>query len=548
LIGKKSTILLPFVASRANGDDLPQAGAQQLQEWEMRLIKVSALALALLAAAPVFAAVTISIDPAKPGPVINKNVYGQFAEHLGTGIYEGMWVGPDSPIPNTKGWRNDVVGALKELHVPLVRWPGGCFADEYHWKDGIGPREQRPVKVNTNWGGVEESNAVGTHEFFDLVELLGADAYVNGNLGTGTPQEMSEWIEYLTSDSKSTLANLRRKNGRDQPFKVAYFAIGNEAWGCGGKMNAEHYANLYKSYETFLRAPAAARPKMIASGGNEERARWTDVLSKELREHTDAISLHYYTMPTNRWDIKGAATGFSENEWAVTLKNTLRMESLIKQHVGLLDKNDPIKKLGLFVDEWGTWYDVEKGTNPGFLFQENTLRDAVVAALNFNIFHAHADRVRMTNIAQMVNVLQAMIFTDKDKMVLTPTYHAYKMYVPFQDATSLPVKLTGNEAYKVGATSIPGISASAARAKDGKLYLAIVNTNANAASDIVVNVAGRKMSGAIGQVLTAPAMDARNSFTEQDAVKPMPFAAEALAGKLSGKIPAKAVVVVVLEE
>ncbi|MEO7497700.1 MAG: alpha-L-arabinofuranosidase C-terminal domain-containing protein, partial [Massilia sp.] len=410
----------------------------------MNVFKRSALALAMLAAAPAFAAVTISIDAAKPGPVINKNVYGQFAEHLGTGIYEGMWVGPGSKIPNTKGWRNDVVGALKDLHVPLVRWPGGCFADEYHWKDGLGPRDKRPVKVNTNWGGVEESNAVGTHEFFDLVEQLGADAYVNGNLGSGNVQEMSEWVEYLTSDSKSTLANLRRKNGRDKPFKVAYFAVGNEAWGCGGNMTPEHYANLYKNYETFLRAPQQHRPKLIASGGNADNAdRWTEVLSKELRNQTDAISLHYYTIPTDKWDVKGAATGFTEAEWAATLKNTLRMDSIIAQNEAMLDKNDPKKKLGLFVDEWGAWYDVEKGTNAGFLFQQNTLRDAVVAALNFNIFHAHAERVRMTNIAQMVNVLQAMIITDKDKMVLTPTYHAYKMYVPFQDATSLPVALGG---------------------------------------------------------------------------------------------------------
>ena len=514
----------------------------------MNIFKRSALTLAILAAAPSYAAVTISIDPAKPGAVINKNVYGQFAEHLGTGIYEGMWVGPASKIPNTKGWRKDVVGALKDLHVPLVRWPGGCFADEYHWRDGIGARAKRPVKVNTNWGGVAESNAVGTHEFFDLVDLLGADAYVNGNLGSGSAQEMSEWVEYMTSDSTSTLANMRRKNGRDKPFKVDFFAVGNEAWGCGGNMSAEHYTNLYKNVETYLKAPPATRPKMIASGGNDGNApHWTDVLSKEAKGQTDGISLHYYTIPTGKWDVKGAATGFTEAEWAATLKSTLRMEGFVKENVAILDKNDPEKKLGLFVDEWGTWYDVEKGTNAGFLFQQNTLRDAVVAALNFNIFHAHADRVRMTNIAQMVNVLQAMIITEKDKMVLTPTYHAFKMYVPFQDATSLPITLTGNDDYKVGATSIPGISASAARAKDGKVYLAIVNTNASAASDVSINVAGQKITGVSGQVLTASTMDAHNTFKQVDAIKPAPFSAKAVDGKLTLKIPAKAVVVVAVE-
>ncbi|MDB5951202.1 MAG: alpha-N-arabinofuranosidase [Massilia sp.] len=514
----------------------------------MQNIQRLLLALSFVAA-PAFAQVSVTIDTVHSGAVINKNVYGQFAEHLGTGVYEGMWVGPGSKIPNTRGWRNDVVGALKNLHVPLVRWPGGCFADEYHWRDGTGPRARRPVKVNTNWGGVEESNAVGTHEFFDLVEMLGADAYVNGNLGSGTPQEMAEWIEYMTSDSKSTLANLRRKNGRDKPFKVAYFAIGNEAWGCGGNMTPEYYTSLYKHYKSFLKAPQATRPKFIASGGNDSDTRWTDVISRDAKEGADGISFHYYTIPTGKWKGKGAATGFAEAEWMSTLANTLKLEGFINDNVAKLDQNDPPKKIGLFVDEWGTWYDVEKGSNAGFLFQQNTLRDAVVAALNFNIFHAHAERVRMTNIAQMVNVLQAMIITDKDKMILTPTYHAYRMYVPFQDAQSLPVTLANNTRYSVGAASIPGVSASAARGKDGKLWLALVNTNPGAPVAVAVDLAGQgqHISGASGQLLTAEAMDAHNTFGQADAIKPVPWSARAVGGKLSLRIPAKAIVVVAVE-
>jgi len=513
----------------------------------MKPIRSAILALAAMTAIPGFAAVTVSVDATRPGPVINKNVYGQFAEHLGTGIYEGMWVGPESKIPNTKGWRKDVLGALKELKVPLVRWPGGCFADEYHWKDGIGPRAKRPVKVNTNWGGVEENNAVGTHEFFDLVELLGADAYVNGNLGSGSVQEMSEWVEYLTSDSRSTLAELRRKNGRDKPFKVAYFAVGNEAWGCGGNMTPEYYANLYKNYKTFLRAPRENRPKFIASGGNEKGLAWTDVLSRELKGQTEAISFHYYTIPTDKWDVKGAATGFAEAEWISTMKNTLRMDALIVANGALLDKNDPGKKIGLYVDEWGTWYDVEKGTNAGFLYQQNTLRDAVVAALNFNIFHAHAERVRMTNIAQMVNVLQAMILTDKTRMLLTPTYHAYKMYVPFQDAASLPVAVKDDVPYTLGATTVPGISASAARAKDGKVYVALVNTNPGKPAEVALDLAGQAVGAVSGQLLTAQSMDAHNTFDRKAAVAPVPFSARAAGGRLTIAMPAKSVIVVALE-
>ncbi len=515
----------------------------------MNYIKQGVLSLCLLASGGAFAADTIglTIDAGKPGAVINKDIYGQFAEHLGTGIYEGMWVGPKSKIPNTKGWRNDVVGALKAMHVPLVRWPGGCFADEYHWKDGLGPREKRPVKVNTNWGGVAESNAVGTHEFFDLVDLLGADAYVNGNLGTGSAQEMSEWIEYMTSDSQSTLANLRRKNGHEKPFKVAYFAIGNEAWGCGGNMTPEHYADLYKNVETFLRAPQQYRPKMIASGGNDNDLTWSEVLSKQLKRQTDGISFHYYTIPTGKWEVKGAATGFPEKEWMSTLSNTLRMDDHIRKNSAAMDKSDPEKKLGLFVDEWGTWYDVEKGTNAGFLFQQNTLRDAVVAALNFNIFHAHADRVRMTNIAQMVNVLQSMIITDKDKMVLTPTYHAFEMYVPFQGATSLPLTLSNNPQYALDGASVPEISASAARGTDGKLYLALVNTNPGQAAEVAINVPGQAIKSVKGRVLTAATMDAHNTFQAPQAIKPAPYNATAVDGKLTVKIPAKAVVVVAVE-
>lgn len=474
-------------------------------------------------------------------------MYGQFAEHLGTGIYEGMWVGPESKIPNTKGWRNDVVGALKELHVPLVRWPGGCFADEYHWRDGIGPRDKRPVKVNTNWGNVTENNAVGTHEFFDLAELLGAEVYINGNLGTGSVQEMSEWIEYMTSPSKSTLAELRRKNGREQPWKVDYFAVGNEMWGCGGNMKPDHYADLYKNVTTFLRAPKEYRPQIIASGGHTDDVKWADVLTREVKNDMAGVSFHYYTIPTGKWEGKGAATGFPESQWFSTMQNTLRMDKFIRANKAVMDKNDPQKKVGLFVDEWGTWYDVEPGTNAGFLYQQNSLRDAVVAALNFNIFHQHADRVRMTNIAQMVNVLQAMILTDKDKMLLTPTYHAFRMYVPFQDATSLPVAVKNNGKYSVGNASVPQVSASAARGKDGKLYVALVNTDPNKATDVTVNVGGAGAGKLTGQLLTATAMDAHNTFAQPEAVKPTAFNAQASGGKLTVKLPAKSVVVAAVE-
>jgi alpha-N-arabinofuranosidase len=509
----------------------------------MSVVKSGVLALAMLATAPVFAAVTIDIDPAKPGAVINKNVYGQFAEHLGTGVYEGMWVGPKSDIPNTRGWRNDVVGALKRLHVPLVRWPGGCFADVYHWRDGIGPQDKRPHNVRSN-GSVEEINAVGTHEFFDLIDMLGADAYVNGNVGTGSVQEMSDWVEYMTADGGSPLARLRAEYGREKPFKVAYFGIGNELWGCGGNMKPEYYAGLYNNYWTFLRAPEQHKPRMIAAGGDTS---WTDVLSRDLKGRTSGISIHQYTIPSGIWEIKGKTLGFKEGEWISTLAAASKMDQIIKDHLAVLDKNDPEKKIGLMIDEWGTWYDEEKDPKSA-LFQQNSLRDALVAALSFHIFHDHAERVPLTTIAQMVNVLQAMILTDKEKMVLTPTYYAFQMYVPFQDAKSLPLAIKDNTSYTLGAVTIPGVSASAARAKDGKLYLALVNTDPHKAVDVAVDVAGTKLKGAAGKVLTSATMDAHNTFENPQAIQPAAFSARAAGGELSIKVPAKAVMVVALEE
>ncbi|GAB3036505.1 alpha-N-arabinofuranosidase [Bowmanella dokdonensis] len=494
----------------------------------------------LLGAAP--HQVSIEIQAQQSGPVINKDIYGQFAEHLGRGIYEGIWVGEDSPIPNTQGFRNDVVAALKAIQVPLVRWPGGCFADEYHWRDGIGPRDQRPVKVNTHWGGVEETNAFGTHEFFQFVELIGADAYVNGNLGSGTVQEMAEWMEYMTSDKNSTLANERRKNGREEPFEIAYFGIGNESWGCGGHMRPQYYVDLYRQYATFLKTPPGKRPKLVASGGHTEDTEWTEVLSANIHRDMDGISYHFYTLPTSDWQKKGEALGFDESMWLATLERTYRIDQYLRDNLAVLDKNDPDGKLAFYVDEWGTWYDPEPGREPGFLYQQNSLRDAVVTAVNFNIFHEHAKRVQMTNIAQMINVLQAMILTDKEKMILTPTYHVYGMYKVFQDATSVPFKIETGQ-YGNGDKSVPAVTASVAKGTDGKLYLALVNLDPNESATVGLKLNGIKASQAVGQILTADKMDAHNSFAQPEVVKPKAFSA-----KLSNlSLPAKSVVVAELK-
>ena len=494
--------------------------------------------------APIGITATLRAD--QPGAVVNRNIYGHFAEHLGRGIYEGIWVGQDSPIPNTRGIRNDVLAALKELRIPVLRWPGGCFADEYHWKDGIGPREKRPAMINTHWGGVVENNHFGTHEFMDLVELLGTEAYISGNVGSGSVQEMMEWVEYLTSAASSPMANLRRQNGRDKPWRVSYFGVGNESWGCGGNMRPEYYADQFRRYNTFIKNYDRANPiYRVACGANGGNLNWTEVLMGMVGRQMNGLSLHYYTLPTGNWRDKGSATEFGEDQWFSTLSRTLQMDEIITKHAAIMDKTDAAKRVGLIVDEWGTWYDVESGTEPGFLYQQNTLRDGLAAALNFHIFQRHADRVVMANIAQTVNVLQAMILTDKEKMIRTPTYWVFEMFKVHQGGTVLPVELISPD-YVFGDQKIPALSASATRAADGKtIHLSFANTHPNAAITLTVRLAGFAPASVTGRMLTAPTMQAHNTFAVPDAVQPTAFGGVTLvAGALEIHLPAKSVVVV----
>lgn len=484
--------------------------------------------------------VDLLIRTDQPRARIDPNIYGQFAEHLGRSIYEGIWVGDDSPIPNTRSYRTDVLDALKTLGVPVLRWPGGCFADEYHWRDGIGPREQRPTHVNTNWGGVEEPNAFGTHEFLDLAELLGAQAYVNGNVGSGSAQEMAEWIEYITSASNSTLAQLRRDNGREQPWQLPFFGVGNETWGCGGNMRPEFSADRHRRFASFIRAPRDNTPQIIASGGTAGNTAWTEVLMRDAAKHMDAITLHYYTIPTGKWDRKGSATQFDESEWIVTLSRTLRMDEAIANHTKIMDRYDPDQRIGLYIDEWGTWYDVQPGTNPDFLYQQNTMRDALVAAINLNIFHRHADRVRMTNIAQMVNVLQAMILTDGSKLLLTPTYHVFEMYKPFRGAIHVPVEMSAPR-YRLGEVDVPALHVSTARADDGRLIVGIANLDPHRPATLKIAVQGGRPAHAGGRMLTAARMQTINSFDRPDTIAPTPLAPRVTPHGIEVTVDAKSV-------
>ncbi len=472
---------------------------------------------------------------------ISRNIYGHFSEHLGHCIYGGYWVGDKAAIPNTRGIRNDVVEALKKTEIPNLRWPGGCFADEYHWMDGIGPRENRPKMVNTHWGGVTEDNSFGTHEFLDLCEQLGAEPVICGNVGSGSVEEMSKWVEYINFDGVSPMADLRRKNGREKPGNVRYWGVGNENWGCGGNMTPEFYADQFRRYATYARNYGENRLMKIAGGANSTDYNWTEVLMQKIPHYMMwGLSLHYYT--TN-WEKKGSATNFGEKEYFETLERCLNVETALDRHIEIMNKYDPEKKVALVVDEWGTWWDVEPGTNPGFLFQQNTLRDAMVAGLSLNYFNDRCDRIRMANIAQTVNVLQSLIFTDGEKMLLTPTYHVFEMYKVHHDATMLPLHLNCED-YVMDGKELPALSASASKDKNGLVHISVVNIDPAKEVKLLIDLRGGDYSDVTGRILTAPELNTHNTFEKPDEVKPAAFSKVKIKKNIvSLDVPAKSIIV-----
>ena len=454
---------------------------------------------------------------------INKEIYGHFSEHLGRCVYEGIFVGEDSRIPNINGMRKDVVEALKEIQVPVLRWPGGCFADEYHWKDGIGTKENRKKMINTNWGGVVEDNSFGTHEFMGLCRQLGCEAYISGNLGSGTVREMSEWVEYMTFDGLSPMTELRKKNGKEEPWRVRYFGIGNENWGCGGNMLPEYYANEYRRYQTFVREYQKNKIYKIACGPNAGDYEWTETLMRMAGKYMDGLSLHYYTLPNGSWNgPKGSATDFDTETYYRTLKKALFMEELIKKHSAVMDKYDPEKRVGLIIDEWGTWYDVEPGTNPGFLYQQNTMRDAMAAAIHLNLFNQNCDRVKMANIAQIVNVLQAVILTEGERMVKTPTYYVFEMFKHHQDAELLESFLSGGADIETKEGPVPKITQSVSMGKDGEINVTVANLSADQKDSLECVISDKVIKKVKAEILCGKIRD-KNTFQQPDNIKKKPF-------------------------
>lgn len=512
--------------------------------------KLLVLLLALpVAGTSVFSqtAVNISVDGVNPKTTISRHIYGHFSEHLGRCIYDGFWVADSLNVPKKDRIRLDVVDALKKIQIPNLRWPGGCFADEYHWRDGIGPRNQRPTMVNTNWGGVTEDNSFGTHEFLELCNLLKCEPYVSANVGSGTVEEMAKWVEYLNFDGISPMTALRKQNGRDKPWNVTFWGVGNESWGCGGNMTPEYYSNEYKRYATYARNYAGSRLKKIASGSNGNDYNWTEVLMKNVGRDMWGLTLHHYTIPTGNWGKKGSATAFDEKEYFNTMRNCWQMEELVTRHSAIMDRYDLEKRVALVVDEWGIWTDVEPGTNPGFLYQQNSLRDALIAGTTLNIFNNHADRVKMANLAQTINVLQALVLTQKEKILLTPTYHVFDLFKVHQDAKLLPVSFSSPD-YVSGDRKIPALNLSASKDSTGKVHLTLVNIDPKNKWTITTSLMGVKFSSVTGQVLTSAKLTDVNSFENPTYIKNAVFnGAKKQGDQLVIEMPAQAIVMLELK-
>jgi alpha-N-arabinofuranosidase len=480
---------------------------------------------------------------------ISKNIYGHFAEHLGHGIYGGFYVGDSNQkIPNKNGVRLDVIEALRKLKIPVLRWPGGCFADTYHWKDGIGPKDKRPSMFNVWWGNVKEDNSFGTNEFLNMCEELHAEPYLSVNVGSGTVQDVSDWVKYVDhKEGTSPMTDLREKNGRTKPWHVKFWGIGNEAWGCGGNMTAEHYADVYRQYVTFMTNwNNSDRIFRIASGASDNDYHWTEVLMRDIPHNMlDALALHHYSVID--WNKKSSATNFSEEEYFTTMQRAWLMDELVQKHSEIMDKTDPQKKIALVVDEWGGWYDVEPGTNGAFLFQQNTMRDAMIAGVTLNIFNNHCDRVIMANLAQCINVLQAVILTNGEKLILTPTYHVMEMYNVHQDAALIPLEVTSDD-YTLAGKKLKAVSASASKDKNEVVHISLVNIDANKAQDVMIDISSLKARSVTGRILRSSKLQDHNSFDDPEKIKPAVFKEANISGAtLTLKMPAFSVVVLELK-
>lgn len=478
----------------------------------------------------------VVVAPEEPIGVIHPYLHGHFAEHLGELVYPGICVPPGCSIPNTNGIRNDVVAALRPLGVPVLRWPGGCFADDYHWRDGIGPVDQRPMRVNRHWGMAEEPNQFGTHEFVAFCRALGAEPYFAGNVGSGTPAELRDWVEYCNFAGRSTLADERRANGAAEPFGIRYWGIGNENWGCGGDMSPEQYAGEFCRFRSYVSSYSGTEVRAIACGANNADWDWTRRFLERMRRHyqdrlrkVQGLAAHYYC------GTAGTATEYTESQWLELLARAYAVEGVIAGHRQIMDEYDPERRIPLLLDEWGAWHPVEQGKPERGLYQQNTIRDACVAALSLDVFHNHADRLAMANIAQLINVLQALLLVEEDRCIKTPTFHVFDLYKAHQGAhavrfETLAETVTDGEASAAwcrtryldrGPFALRAVHGSAS-VRENQVCVTAVNTHPTEPVELEVELYRARWSSAEATLLAADDIHAHNTFADPERVRLSP--------------------------
>jgi alpha-L-arabinofuranosidase len=476
---------------------------------------------------------------------ITADLYGHFVEHLGGVVYDGVWVGEKSTIANTGGIRQALVDHMRRLPPGPIRWPGGCFADSYDWRDGVGPRAARPRRTNFWEGamaklpdgpGKYDPNHFGTNDFVRLCRLVKSEPYIAANLRSLSAKDFYQWVEYCNSPAgSSTLAELRTAGGDRDPFRVRFWGVGNESWGCGGNFTPEEYATEYRRFTAWVPG-YGVKLAFIGSGPNSGDLGWTRRFLTKLTEKGEGAlngmwgwALHHYSWNTSRgattdWFAgKGDAVAFTNDEWYELLVEADKMDGLITGHWGVMGEIDRTHRVKLVVDEWGAWFKQGTEVDPAHLFgQQSTVRDALVSALTLDTFHRHADKVVMANVAQLVNCLQSLFLADEDRFVATPVFHVFEMYGAHVGGRAVRAECSAPRiSYErvKDKGSLWGLAGSAS-VKEKTLTLTVVNPHVTEARETEIAIRGASIASARATTISAPDIHAHNTFERPNEVQP----------------------------
>ena len=508
----------------------------------------------------------------EPLGVVSPDIYGHFTENLSGVVYDGIWVGKNSSIPNEDGIRKELITEMRKINPPVVRFPGGCFADSYDWRDGIGPEDKRPRRTNF-WADSEspsapadhryDPNQFGTNEFVHFCKLLGSQPYLAANLRSLPAEQFYRWVEYCNSPAGSTaLADERAAAGYAQPFDVRFWGVGNEAWGCGGNFTAAEYAAEFRRYTTWV--PRYGQTlSFIGSGPNVDDWEWTRGFFEEIvrkgRWQIRSVygwALHHYAWNLSRGKTqdwvqgKGDALKFEAVDWYELLSQGDRMQSLIDGHWQIMGEFDHDHSVKLVVDEWGPWYRPGGEATPGDqLEQIPTMRDAVFSAMTLDIFNRNPEKIAMANCAQLINCLNSLYVAHEDKFCVTPVGHIFEMYKAHQGGQgirtlfSAPPVLYDRDGHTANFWGLSG----SATLHDKQLVLTIVNPHVSESRETMIAIHGGAVHSAAATILANADIHAHNTFEQKDAVTPRTQTAEVQDGGLTFVFPAASVTKLVLD-